>query len=218
MGLPRFDGICDALWRRMKRFILPAVLICLANFCRAENTARQVLDEINFARTSPQSYARVIADRSGGRGQSAAEREAVRFLQNAKPLPALSFSDGLAAAASLHVAEQGPRGEMGHGRMPQRVARYGTWSRCLGENIDYGRQGARGIVVALIVDERVPSRAHRKNIFNHGFSVVGVAYGSHARFGTMCVMDFAGGFADKGSPSAAPNRFAAQAARNRVRL
>lgn len=49
-------------------------------------------------------------------------------------------------------------------------------------------------MISLIVDAGVRDRGHRKNIFMRDFGVVGVACGSHSRYGTMCVMDFAGGF------------------------
>ena len=84
-----------------------------------------------------------------------------------------------------------------------RIAVLGTfccgnrWIGRAGENIHYGPQDARGIVVALIVDEGVSGRGHRKNLFSPAFAVAGVAHGGHARFGAMCVMDFATGFAEK---------------------
>ena len=53
-----------------------------------------------------------------------------------------------------------------------------------------------GWALQLIVDDRVPSRGHRTNIFKKEFKVVGVNIGSHKRYGSLCVMDYAGGFSD----------------------
>ena len=64
------------------------------------------------------------------------------------------------------------------------------------ENIAYGRHTAREIVLALIVDDGVRGRGHRKNIFNPTYNVAGAAYGSHARFGSVCSIDFASGCAE----------------------
>jgi hypothetical protein len=50
----------------------------------------------------------------------------------------------------------------------------------------------------LIVDQGVPNRGHRRIIFCPDFTVAGAARGPHARYGAMCVIDFAAGFAEKG--------------------
>jgi uncharacterized protein YkwD len=54
------------------------------------------------------------------------------------------------------------------------------------------------VVLALIIDDGLPARKHRKNIFNPNYNFAGAAFGRHARFGTMCSMDFAGGYAERG--------------------
>ena len=64
------------------------------------------------------------------------------------------------------------------------------------ENIAYGHHTAREIVLALIVDDGVHRRGHRKNIFNPTYDMVGAAYGPHARFGSVCSIDFASGYAE----------------------
>ncbi len=125
--------------------------------------------------------------------------EAINFLGRAKPLPPLAFSAGLSMGAMAHVEDQGGAGTVGHGGMDRsspwdRMARFGKWFGTAGENISYGVSSPRQIVISLIVDAGVSNRGHRKNIFKSDFRVAGVACGSHARYGTMCVMDFAGGF------------------------
>ena len=71
-----------------------------------------------------------------------------------------------------------------------------------GENVSYGKASAREVVLALIIDDGQPARKHRKNIFNPNFNVAGAAFGPHARFGTVCSMDFAGGYAERGETAA----------------
>jgi hypothetical protein len=58
------------------------------------------------------------------------------------------------------------------------------------------RHTAREIVLALIVDDGVRGRGHRKNIFNPTYNMAGAAYGSHARFGSVCSIDFASDYAE----------------------
>jgi hypothetical protein len=42
----------------------------------------------------------------------------------------------------------------------------------------------------------VRNRGHRQNIFNSAYKVAGAAYGPHARFGSVCSIDFASGYAE----------------------
>jgi len=92
-----------------------------------ENLSRRVLDEINLARTAPRTYIELLREFRGRfRGKSyllpgsttrvktvegrAVVDESIRFLSRQKPLPPLSWSDGLAAAAAELAVEQGRSG------------------------------------------------------------------------------------------------------------
>ena len=195
------------------KFIAVSVFyILLSAFASASDLAIQVRDELNLARTAPQQYAQLLASRIAGyqgiEGESAI-REAVHFLEKARPLPPLVLSDGICSSALTHVLELGPSGGRGHvgsgGSMPwDRMARFGQWTGHAGENIYYGQRDARGIVIALIVDDGERSRGHRKNIFSRDFHYTGIACGPHASFGMMCVIDFAGGFVEGGTRLAHP--------------
>ena len=174
-------------------------------------SAAAVLREINLARENPGLYASFAAE---ARPFHMIERghavdEAVRFLQKARPLPALSLSPGMCRAAADHCAEQidGQTGHDGSDRSSpgDRISRYGAWSVSWGENISYGQKTARGIVLTLIIDDGVRSRGHRKNIFSPKFNVAGAAFGPHARYRTVCSIDFAGGYAERAESLVARN-------------
>ncbi|QXE91051.1 CAP domain-containing protein [Geomonas subterranea] len=176
--------------------------------------AQQVLAETNVARQNPQRYAQYIREfkrsfigkgyrlpgsldvvmTSEGKG---ALDEAVRFLARQRPLPALSWSPELAKAADELVREQTASGETGHGErgdMKKRIEKYGSWRSSIGENISYGPDTARQVVMGLIIDDGVPDRGHRKNVFDRSFTTAGIACGPHPLYRTICVTDFAGGF------------------------
>ena len=185
------------------KFLLAAIftLILSVPFCHADDSSTAVLDEINLARTNPRQYAQFIFTDADARSKidPRAMREAVNFLNHARPLPPLGYSTGLSMGAMAHVIDQGGAGTTGHDGTDRstpwkRMARFGKWTGTAGENISYGVSDARQIVIGLIVDSGVAGRGHRKNLFLRDFGVVGVACGAHARWGTMCVMDFAGGF------------------------
>jgi uncharacterized protein YkwD len=200
-----------------------ALIACfMSAVCAAPRTVaatsleREVLVELSLARTSPSVYAQFLKEfratfqgdayrRPGGRpmiltseGVRAVD-EAIRFLQRQKPLPPLEWSSGLAEAAAELAEEQGESGDTGHvgrdgGDLRQRVERYGRWQGMIGENISYGPDDARGVVISLIVDDGVAGRGHRKNIFSPAFKRAGAACGPHPAFRAVCVIDFAGGF------------------------
>lgn len=176
-----------------------------------------VLRELNLARTQPALYASCLQELLGrfqgkdvvfthGRmvrtheGPAAVE-EAIRFLKSQAPLPPLEASAGLTLGARDHARDQGRTGLTGHdgsdGSQPaDRVSRHGRWLETVGENIAYGPENPRDIVMALIIDDGVPARGHRTNLYRGAFRCVGVAVGAHPRFGTVCVMDLAGGFVE----------------------
>ena len=170
----------------------------------ASDFSSEVLAEMNLARTAPQEYAQVLSERVSGPRATKAVHEAIRFLKRAKPLPPLELSAGMSMGARLHVDDLGPRGGRGHygrgGSTPfERMNQFGQWTGHAGENIYYGSRDARGVVCALIVDEGVPGRKHRENIFSKSYRVAGVAHGRHSGFGAMCVMNFASSYQERGS-------------------
>lgn len=184
-----------------------------------------VLAELNRARENPRAYAAMLDTianwydgkllRRPGAGivfetveGAPAVREAAKVLKRMASMPGFEHADGLAQAARDHVRDQGPRGRMGHrGRdgssTADRVERYGKWHLVLSENIAYGPLDARGMVVGLIVDDGVPDRGHRRNIFDPRVRIAGVSCGEHKVYERMCVVVHAGGFANGSDRAAA---------------
>jgi uncharacterized protein YkwD len=203
-----------------------SLLICSAipAFAADKNddsaSGRGVIRELNLARQNPALYATFVQElrarmdgnllvlpgrtRLRTKEGTRAIDEAIRFLQTTQPLPPLTLSRGMSRAAADHCTDQAGGGFGHEGRdrshAGQRIARYGNFSGSWGENVSYGKASARDVVLALIIDDGLPERKHRKNIFNPNFNFAGAAFGSHARFGTMCNMDFAGGYAERGEP------------------
>lgn len=197
-------------------FTLFLLLVGVGVSSAQSSLERGVIEEMNLARTKPRLYADYLREyrklykgnyiylsRSNVRiatseGTSAVD-EAIRFLLRQKPISPLLSSSGLAAAAADLVQDQSASGDTGHtgrvnGSMDRRIERYGQWQGSIGENISYGYDNARFVVIQLIVDDGVRGRGHRKNIFNPAFRRAGVACGHHAEYGAMCVIDYAGGF------------------------
>jgi uncharacterized protein YkwD len=179
---------------------------------------KAVLEDMNLARTNPAQYATYLealrqyykgktlrlpglAPLERVEGASALE-EAISFLRNAKPLPPLQVSKGMCLGAKDQSFDQSQSGAVSHQGKDktfswERVQRYGDWKNPISENISYDSGTARDIVINLIIDDGVPSRGHRNNIFNSSYIVTGISCGSHPLFGGMCVCTFAGGFTEK---------------------
>jgi uncharacterized protein YkwD len=201
------------------RLVIPAaaLLIFACNLAQARDkensltapadqdqiSSTAVLRELNLARENPKLYATFVAESrplhmiEHGR----AVDEAIHFLKKSRPLPPLTLSPGMCHAAADHCAEQ-VAGQLGHDGSDRsspgdRISRYGSWSTTWGENISYSQKTARGVVLALIIDDGVRSRGHRKNIFSPRFNYAGAAFGAHARYRTVCTIDFAAGYAER---------------------
>lgn len=122
--------------------------------------------------------------------------ETIAFLRRQAPLPPLSDDVRLDYAALDHVKVQEASGEVGHGPkgdLTRRLRKQALWAGMAGETISYGQKSARDVVRQLIIDADVPDRGHREILFSDGFLLAGVACGQHAAWGSMCVIDFAGG-------------------------
>jgi uncharacterized protein YkwD len=210
-----------------RHFLLPVLLILLAvpsllaKQISSEDesvSGRAIIREMNLARQNPALYASYVEEMRShlngrillrpGRANLVTKEgmhaidDAVRFLRSVQPLQPLTLSPGMCRGAADHCADQAG-GSMGHsgrdGSNPGgRISRYGTWSLSWGENVAYGKTTARDVVLALIIDDGVRSRGHRKNIFNPNFNCAGAAYGPHALYRSVCTTDFAGGFAERG--------------------
>jgi len=202
-----------------------AFLLAMSNSVVAGNSAeaylspveQEVLDELNLARTNPKRYAKFLSEMrpyfNGNRLERPEEvilvthegvgavDEAISFLRSTKAVSALKSSKGMSLAAKTHVKDQ-QDGSTGHkgsdGSQPwDRMNRYGTWQDKVAENISYGGNTGRGVVIQLIVDDGVPSRGHRVNMFHPAYRFVGVGCGKHARYNDTCTMDFAAGYIEK---------------------
>ncbi|MFN2477218.1 MAG: CAP domain-containing protein [Chthoniobacterales bacterium] len=183
-----------------------------------DTSGSAVVREMNLARQNPSAYATYLEELRGnfqgnllmlpGRipfqtkeGVRAVD-EAICFLRTAAPQAPLNFSPGMSRAAADHCAAQVGGGMSHSGRggsnTGDRISRYGVWGGTWGENLSCGRRGARETVIALIVDDGLGSRKHRKNIFSPSFAFAGAAIGQHAQYHTICSIEFAGDYVEAG--------------------
>jgi hypothetical protein len=191
-----------------------SLVICGIAFALNAPLESEILKALNQFRADPAGYAAVlreerrhyhgnILERSGQpdlithEGVLALD-EAIAALQSAHAeLDLVALSRGLSRAAADHVLESGQRGLISHGDVGNRINRYGTWSGAIGEDITYGPRQAREVIVNLLIDDGVADRGHRRSLLDPRWRHVGIACGFHARYGTMCVLDFASSYQDR---------------------
>jgi hypothetical protein len=189
--------------------VVAAAACAAATPLRAGEFEDAVLAEVNHVRADPQAYARELRreqadqisydnDPDGiGLEDPDAVEDAIAFLNQEAPQLPLTRDDRLAATAAGYAATQGPTGEVGHGphgSLARRLSDQHVSAEIAAESISYGQATPQEVVRQLIVDSGVPDRGHRLDLFKPAFQAVGVGCGAHAKWGSMCVLEYAGGF------------------------
>ena len=151
-----------------------------------------VFAEVNWVRAHPAEYAEQLR----AAPQTATTREAIAFLERHAPAPPLAFNAGLGFSAALHATDEGRHGEFEHtgtdgSSAGERMQRAGVWAGMLAEEMAAGEDRAEDVVRALIVDEGVPDRGHRKDLMDPFLRRAGVGCASHPVYGVICVIDLA---------------------------
>lgn len=124
----------------------------------------------------------------------AAVQEAIDFLRQQAPLAALNASAPANQAAQAHAQDQ-RGGAIGHqgsdgSSHDQRLTRYGAIYTRSGENIAYGSRTGQQVVMDLIIDDGVPNRGHRTNIFSPHWTHIGTGCGPHQGYRSVCVINY----------------------------
>lgn len=181
----------------------------------------EVIKEINLARTEPQKYAAYLEEmraRYSGKEYRVANAparvtveglaaldDAIAYLRKVKPLPPINSSHGMTRGARDHCTDLSKTNSTGHkgsdgNFVDARVARYGEWAKAIGENIAYGEENARDVVLGMIIDDGNPKRGHRENLFNANYQFAGVSLSGRTTHGALCVINFAGAFVERSVP------------------
>ena len=180
-----------------------------------EKFVKELLNEHNKCRKDPLGYSKIIETHltyftdeftyknphsdiaiKTTEGKKAYQ-ECIAFLTKQEPLGTLDLCEGMCKSSEDHVNDLGPKGITGHdgtdgSKSSQRIERYVNWGVTCSENITFGPITSEDIVVGLIVDDAVPDRGHRTNIFNKDLKFMGAFLGPHKEIRFMCVMNYAG--------------------------
>lgn len=176
-----------------------------------------VIKEINEARNNPKKYIEYLEEyRKLLTGKvlhlpnqtplvmiegAPAIDDAISDLRKMPKLDDFKNSRGLNRVAKKHLEDLIENPKLGHkgkdgSLLDQRLLRYGLVGLAFAENISYKISIAREVVLAMIVDDGVKSRSHRKNIFSPTFKMFGIACGTAKDSTAMCVAEFADDFSE----------------------
>jgi serine/threonine protein kinase len=195
----------------------PAVAIAPAAETAPVNSSlsaseRAVADELALLRQSPAKYAEILAEARLGKYNAADNTltlgnnvwdtkegekgaleaiEALRKLGD-KPLPALTFADGLTRAA--HAAIEADKNRPS---AINALASFGSYSGAAQQSAVFGFDTARDIVIFLLIDDGQAKRSKRLALLDPALLQAGVAVAQHETFETMCLLLLVGGWTPK---------------------
>lgn len=173
---------------------------------------KEILAELNQCRSNPRKYSANLTniikyyngktyEKPGSQVKETREgvenvESCIKYLKTIRPSPLLKWSPSLAQAAKYHADDLGPLGGSGHissdgSDMYARTSKFCNWTGHLGENIDYGTNIAKDIVLSLLIDDGMLARGQRLNIMKKDHKYVGAAVGFHSLYEFMCVIVFA---------------------------
>lgn len=193
-----------------------------------EEVSKQLAEEHNKVRANPSSYieklensikyfrGEVIMRPGEDPIQTAEGKEAflnaIEFLKNQQPVPAMILDERLSQACKDHTEDIGPKGVASHegsngNSVSDRIEKYCEWDGSCCENIDFGTKQAENIIINLLVDDGITDRLQRLNLFNPDLKFFGVAVGKHKDYGTMAVMNYVAGVRNLGEESSDTKNF-----------
>lgn len=176
----------------------------------------QIFSEINYARTEPLEFTRVLVDyRKNYSGKImrnssypnglitqegiAAVDDAIGWTRMQMPRMPLMTSGMLTELAQSLVDEQGRTGATGHvsanGDGPgARMTKLGG-GMFVSEALTYGPNAARDVALRLYIDDGQLDRGHRYMMMSPEFGYVGIACGPHPTRKEVCVVDYSSSYA-----------------------
>lgn len=100
-----------------------------------------------------------------------AVQEALKFLRDQRPLPALKHSASLQQAAREHAADVGTAGDLRHesengDSLDDRISRHAVWQYAVAENLNVLDTTGKDVVLSFVLDDGNASRNQRQNLFN----------------------------------------------------
>lgn len=154
---------------------------------------KDIIYILNLIRSYPALFARTVLKKYpalSGNGYLADDtyyyKSLVDTLLSLQPMNLFYPDKTCFISAQSHAYQSGITGYVGHER---KATDSKSKKHYYGECCDYGRKDALDIVLSLLIDEGIPSLAHR-DICLSNYTKIGVSIQPHKKYGTNAVLDF----------------------------
>ena len=126
----------------------------------------QMVDEINLVRSDPSGYTKFVKEflntSKAGKRTIAAANELIDELKHLQPLNKLRINMDMYRDARDYGKTMMENNSIEHSDLPYN------------ENLSFGIEDIREVVIDLLIDEDIPNRGHRRNILKKDISMVAV--------------------------------------------
>jgi hypothetical protein len=161
-----------------------------ANYMRDDE--KEVIYILNLLRSNPVLFANTVVQKYPDLDHQVFLRNSKEYkslletLRKTKPM-ALLYPDSLCfVSAECHAISSGKTGYTGHERQTKECKKKNLY---FGECCDYGHKEPLPILMALLIDQNVPSLGHR-NMCIGPYGKLGVSIQPHKGYGNNAVLDF----------------------------
>ena len=168
---------------------------------------KEIIDEVNKARSNPSGYAQKVDEyisyftgpiikipginvQIRTQEGDAPYKETRDFLKNEQSVGVLTPSKALCEIAQelLDKVVDSDTGEIDETETEQIIDKYGTFSGKFTRAMDFGGFTSEQVVINFLVCDGDPDRTQREPLLGRGLNKIGVAFGKHNIYSTVCVL------------------------------
>ena len=168
---------------------------------------KEIIDEVNKARSNPSGYAQKVDEyisyftgpiikipginvQIRTQEGDAPYKETRDFLKNEQSVGVLTPSKALCEIAQelLDKVVDSDTGEIEETETEQIIDKHGTFSGKFTRAMDFGGFTSEQVVINFLVCDGDPDRTQREPLLGRGLNKIGVAFGKHNIYSTVCVL------------------------------
>lgn len=163
----------------------------------SDRAPKQILEEINFARTNPTEYVKtrlepLLTDETDETQK--AIKELIRKMLGMPAQSPMIYVKTLENAAKEWVRSQSSTADTAYDQnWEARIGKYCMWNGG-SESLYFGAANPENMVREMLIDAENPSRSRRENILSRVYTHIGAATGVHAKYEGICLIEFVGDY------------------------